>query len=46
MRNLVIVLSLLVVLSSGGEMFGKKKRAEQAAIGLNDEVKEYLREGG
>jgi cell division protein FtsN len=34
MRNLVIVLSLLVVLSSGCEMFGKKKRAEQAAIEL------------
>ena len=29
MKNLVIVLSLLVVLSSGCEMFGKKKRAEQ-----------------
>jgi len=34
MRNLVIVLSLLVVFSSGCEMFGKKKRAEQAAIEL------------
>ncbi len=34
MRNLVIVLSLLVVLSSSCEMFGKKKRAEQAAIEL------------
>ncbi|MCD4834540.1 MAG: hypothetical protein K8R31_12140 [Bacteroidales bacterium] len=41
MRNLVIVLSLLVVLSSGCEMFGKKKRAEQAAIELkakNDSI--------
>ncbi|MDA3953364.1 MAG: hypothetical protein PF485_06940 [Bacteroidales bacterium] len=34
MRNLVIVLSLFIVLSSGCEMFGKKKRAEQAAIEL------------
>jgi cell division protein FtsN len=34
MRNLVIVLSLLIVFSSGCEMFGKKKRAEQAAIEL------------
>ncbi|MCK5029784.1 MAG: hypothetical protein KAR57_09115 [Bacteroidales bacterium] len=34
MKNLVIVLSLLVVLSSGCEMFGKKKRAEQTAIEL------------
>ena len=32
MRNIVIVLSLLVALSSGCNMFGKKKRAEQAAI--------------
>ncbi len=41
MRNLVIVLSLLVILSSGCEMFGKKKRAEQAAIELkakNDSI--------
>ncbi len=41
MRNLVIVLSLLVVLSSGCEMFGKKKRAEQADIELkakNDSI--------
>lgn len=41
MRNIVIVLSLLVVLSSGCEMFGKKKRAEQAAIELkakNDSI--------
>lgn len=41
MRNLVIVLSLLVVFSSGCEMFGKKKRAEQAAIELkakNDSI--------
>ncbi|MFC2151182.1 hypothetical protein ACFLSE_01530 [Bacteroidota bacterium] len=32
MRNIVIILSLLVALSSGCNMFGKKKRAEQAAI--------------
>ena len=32
MRNIVIVLSLLVILSSGCQFFGKKKRAEQAAI--------------
>lgn len=32
MRNILIVLSLLVVLSSGCNMFGKKKRAEQAKI--------------
>ncbi len=42
MRNLVIVLSLLVVFSSGCEMFGKKKKAEQAKIELkakNDSIK-------
>ncbi len=41
MRSLIVVLSLLVVLSSGCEMFGKKKRAEQAAIELkakNDSI--------
>jgi len=32
MRNIVIVLSLLVVLGSGCDMFGKKKREEQARI--------------
>lgn len=31
MRSIIIVLSLLVVLSSGCNMFGKKKRAEEAA---------------
>ncbi|MBI9052196.1 MAG: hypothetical protein JEY96_00165 [Bacteroidales bacterium] len=41
MRSLLVVLSLIVVLSSGCEMFGKKKRAEQAAIELkakNDSI--------
>jgi cell division protein FtsN len=41
MRSLIVVLSLLVVLSSGCEMFGKKKKAEQAAIELkakNDSI--------
>jgi len=32
MRNIVIVLSLLVILGSGCDMFGKKKREEQARI--------------
>lgn len=32
MRSLLVVLSLIVVLSSGCDMFGKKKRAEQAKI--------------
>ncbi len=34
MRSIIVVLSLLVVLSSGCSMFGKKKRAEQEAIEL------------
>ncbi|MCK5028494.1 MAG: hypothetical protein KAR57_02590 [Bacteroidales bacterium] len=41
MRSIIVVLSLLVVLSSGCEMIGKKKRAEQAAIELkakNDSI--------
>jgi phosphotransferase system IIB component len=41
MRSLLVVLSLLIVLSSGCDMFGKKKRAEQAAIELkakNDSI--------
>ena len=43
MRSIIVVLSLLVVLGSGCNMIGKKKRAEKAAIELQNKKDSTLK---